>query len=238
MRYLFSLITLAIIILLQACNDSEVTENKGLITPKDSTPYVDSIPLQNALINYSDEDLDTLKLDFGDFEMQFPGLYVYTEGNAVIVNDTTELYIELTSKIDTFLVRLKNEQIKSYAITEQYQNIVSVSDEGPHVELYEWKNYKSEWFNVDTISNGIFLMKNISEEESMQFPKYTRQELILYLKANAGQNWANIISKPETGKWTDQFWIGVGVRRVFIKMVLADGTEITKLLVIYPAMGC
>lgn len=59
-----------------------------------------------------------------------------------------------------------------------------------------------------------------------------------YLTLNVDENWANKISNPEVGKWTEYFWIGVGIRRISIKIILNNGLEITKLLIIYPPMGC
>lgn len=239
MPYYFSLFVVILIPFLYSCNESESRKaTNPLVSDIDTSFYLDSLPSKNDVINYSNEPMDTLKLDFYDFEMQFPGLSVYTDGNALLLKDTTELFIELTSKIDTFSISLKNKKIKSCKISEQYENVLSVSDEGPHIELYEWKTYLSEWIDTDSISTGLFLMKNISEEESSKFPKFTREELVKYLELNAGENWANLIRKPEAGKWTDPFWIGVGIRRLLIKITLMDDTEIHKLLVIYPAMGC
>ncbi len=237
MYNIISFCLFSFILLFYSCNESELVKNTNIISTTDSTYYIDSLPSQSSLIESNNENNDTLKLDFDDFQIKFPHLNTFSN-NEISIKDTTELFLDLESTLDTFLIYWKNEKMISHSIKEQYQTVLSVQDEGPHIELYEWKNYKSEWADVDSIFSNVFLVRKITEEESSHFPKFTKQELVSYLTLNVDENWANKISNPEVGKWTEYFWIGVGIIRISIKIILNNGLEITKLLIIYPPMGC
>lgn len=233
MRYIFCFfITL---VLFNSCSQNEASKNSVLVSGADSVSYNDST--STSYTESSAEKRDTLMLNFNDFLIKFPILNTFSN-NEIVLKDTTELYLDLESELDTFLIYWKNESIISYSIQQQYQTVLSLQDEGPHVELYDWKNYTSPWSKVDSIFKGAYLVKKISKNEASQFPAFTKQELISYLASSVNANWVDKISNPETGIWSDKFWIGVGVRRILIKLMLRNGQEITKMLVVYPPMGC
>lgn len=233
MRYIFCFfITL---VLFHSCSQNEASKNSVLVSGANSVSYNDSTSASYTESNV--EKRDTLMLDFNDFVIKFPLLNTFSN-NEIVLKDTTELYLDLESELDTFLIYWKNESIISYSIQEQYLTVLSLQDEGPHVELYDWKNYTSPWSKVDSVFKGAYLVKKISKNEASQFPAFTKQELISYLASNVSEDWAHKISNPETGHWTDKFWIGVGIRRILIRLILSNGQQITKMLVVYPPMGC
>jgi hypothetical protein len=181
--------------------------------------------------------IDTARIDFGNFTVLMPDIEVY-RNDSISGKDTIKISPEIGYDLDSQVVILQlKPNIKSVKIFESYKTVLSIMDEGPHLDLYDWKGYESDWMNLKSAGNKSFMMRAISEKDASRFPKFTKEELV-ELAEKAEQGWGDILRKPSYGSWKNHFWIGVGIRR--IKFVVTDmqGKVFEKYLVAYIAMGC
>lgn len=236
MRYSILILIIQLSLLFISCSE-EGPVKESIIPLNDTSKYYDSIPLKAMNIVNDPESEDTLKLIFSDFQIEFPHLSTF-DNDKIQIKDTTELFLDLESSVDSALLIIKGKNITSISLTEQFQTTVSIQDEGPHIELYDWKNYQSDWTKVDSISPFVYRLKYIPEQKSEKFPEFSKTELINAALKYGDEHWSNLIKNPPVGGWKDYFWIGVGVRRIKIIGISNTGKPINKLLIIYPAMGC
>ncbi len=236
MRYSILIFIIQLSLLFISCSE-EVPVNTNTIPNNDTLKYCDSLSLQTMNSVSDPKNEDTLRLDFFDFQIEFPHLSTF-DNDKIQIKDTTELFLDLESSVDSAILIIKGENIASISLTEQFQTAISIQDEGPHIELYDWKNHQSDWIKVDSVSPFVYRLKYISEQENGNFPKFSKEELINAALKYGDEHWSDLIKNPPVGSWKDQFWIGVGVRRIKINGISNTGKPINKLLIIYPAMGC
>jgi hypothetical protein len=166
------------------------------------------------------------------------GLNLYEDPSlAENTGDTVKYFPDLDFDPDSLEIIPDLEDIHDFIIEEQYQTTVSVMNEGPHLELYDWKSYQSEWVPLQKKAAGIYMVNLISKKESEMFPEFTREELTEAVHDAGGKEWSDLIKNPYGGDWKQQFWIGVGIRKLRLKGI-KDNLPFSKYIFIYPPMGC
>jgi hypothetical protein len=181
--------------------------------------------------------IDTVILNFDYYKLLLIDFYVY-DVDSFPKKDTLNIYPELGSDFDSqkFIINLSSN-IKSIEIFENFRSVLTISNEGPHLDLYNWKGYESSWFPVKVINQKEFSLKEITIEEGRQFPEFTKEELIT-LADKEDKSWGNLIRKPYNGNWKDSYAIGVGLRRLKIITINNKGEKKTQYLIAYIPMGC
>lgn len=189
---------------------------------------------------YIPDTVDTRTVKFDLFTLYMPDM-APNEDIAEHSSDTVETGLELGEFFSEQMLQIQNienSNIDSIKVFESYRTVLSIMDEGPHLELYDWKGYESGWFSVQKIGLNAFKTRLIPNEDSKQFPKFRRKELAKAAdKISGGKRWGNLIRKPITGYWKDAYWIGIGINR--LKIELYQGNKKTsKIIILYAAMGC
>jgi len=65
-----------------------------------------------------------------------------------------------------------------YRIQLQYETSLTISDEGPHVDLLDWKHCVSDWEPVQATAPNRFVLPAPSPEQAHCFPDFTHRELV------------------------------------------------------------
>lgn len=205
---------------------NEITEPDSPISP---SPYEQDEP----------ETIDTLHVAFDLLKLSFPGLLAFDDAT-VQKQDTIQIWLDLAGEFNEQVVHLSEinpGEFDSIRMVESYRTTLSIMNEGPHLDLYEWIGHESEWLPLREMGAHLFLTKKIAEEESKQFPLFTREELIEAADTYSDGRWGELIRNPPFGEWTESFWIGVGLRRLKVEL-FKSGKKETRVLEIYIPMGC
>lgn len=230
-RYI--LIILSIIFSLSNCkqvptkeaNSQAILEKPKILTP--SKTKETSVESASYIVS----------LDFDDFTLIMPDIEIY-RNDSIPGKDTIEISPELGYGLDSQIVMVElKPNIKSIEVFESYKTVLSIMDEGPHLDLYDWKGYESNWTSLKTIKDKVFMMRLISEKEAARFPDFTKEKLV-EVAESVEKGWGNTLTKPSYGTWKDHYWIGVGIRRLKFVLTDSEGKSITKYLVAYIPMGC
>jgi hypothetical protein len=224
-----------------ACNRANTPADEDL--PIGIIEVVDVQPIPVAKGKYPHKEPiksnDTVWVAFDVFSLGFPGLEFFVKPSGK-ESDTVTIALDIVADLDDQIVVYRdssNESYDSIRLFESYRTILSISNEGPHLDLYEWKGHESGW--IPLVSNGqeTFKTKNLSKEESSQFPEFTREELTAAADRYSGGRWGDLVRNPIFGEWTESFWIGVGLRRIKVEL-FKEGGKKTRILVVYIPMGC
>lgn len=209
------LIPLTVIFAFSHCKQASTPEEKSkatIETPKALTV----LNTKEAAVEMAS---DTVRLHFDDFTLLMPNIEIY-RNDSIPGKDTIEISPELGYGLDSQIVMVHlKPNIKSVEVLESYKTVLSIMDEGPHLDLYHWKGYESSWTEIKPLKDKVFMMKFISEKEAARFPGFTKEELV-EVAENAEKGWSNTLTKPSYCTWKDHYWIGVGIRR--LKFVLTD----------------
>jgi hypothetical protein len=161
----------------------------------------------------------------------------YLQGIEIVQHDTertfTQMKFENTAaeKIDVDLDLgddIENQLIilrPSYAsreglkIEQQFETSFQVYGEGPHVDLTEWKHYRSPWRELRSIGDNMFLTQTISEAEASRFPAVTKAQIYRAVLNAGDERWAE---EARTCKTLTSAPCSVGVSRISFRIKVKE----------------
>jgi hypothetical protein len=73
-----------------------------------------------------------------------------------------------------------------FRIERQYETSLSIMDEGPHMDLLNWKHHVSDWQSLEETGALSYALKDSASEE---FPSVSKQEIIEAVEAES-RSWA------------------------------------------------
>jgi len=154
---------------------------------------------------------------------------------------SARINLELGDTIESAMVEVvpRVDDDRDLALQYQIETSMTIMDDGPHIDLVDWKHYTSDWINLQRIDARRFRLPKIESnyELASQFPTYTVDELYEAAMAAGGHRWADLARewpRPEDGR------VGVGISTVRIRVVAHEpgGMETLFTLHISVPMGC
>jgi len=148
-------------------------------------------------------------------------------GEKVLVRD-----LELGDSLEDAVVELSwgDAPSAAWVVQMQFETSLSIGDEGPHLDLLEWKHFTSEWRDLDRLASTRFHVAALTEEARARFPAYKPAELAVAVRAAGGEEW---LERMEQGA---QGHVDIGVMRLRVTDPAApDRPFIVEFLI---PMGC
>lgn len=136
----------------------------------------------------------------------------------------------------TILLREASPDLE-FKIEQQFETSLMVMDEGPHLDLTDWKHYRSEWREIRKLDDHKFLTLKLSEADSSKFPKVSMQEVYREVARRGDGKWARLARSART---VNDYPLGVGVNKISLRIKVREDNEwrvIKRLEFIIP-MGC
>ncbi len=127
-------------------------------------------------------------------------------------------------------------------IERQFETTLSLLDEGPHLDLTQWKHYRSPWEVLTRMDETQFLYPGISAERSRQFPAVTTQEIIRAiprtLPAQRRMYWKRIASQCELTEESSHCSVAMSIIRLRFKNIHPSNPRAQKVLTLELPLGC
>lgn len=244
MRKLKTAFILTTFIIFYSCN--KVSKNTEIAT---NNP--DSINTSNKVSSKTLKSEKTLQneetgvytitdIKFRELSISINRLLIFDEEKKLdqVQNDTVNIYAELGETIESQKITVLSNHIKDFTIEQRYETSITITNEGPHCDLTEWKHYYSDWKNLKTNESGEFICEKYSEKEYTKFPEVKIDELKEKVKMQCGDEMFKLISKNK--KIIDNN-SEVGISRYFLRIKgkhKYNGQMITKTIIIETSMGC
>jgi hypothetical protein len=244
MRKLKTAFILTTFIIFYSCNkvstNTEIATNNPdsiNISNKVSTQTLKS---EEILQNEETEEDTITDIKFRELSISINRLLIFDEENKLnqVQNDTVNIYAELGETIESQKITVLSNQIKDFTIEQRYETSITITNEGPHCDLTEWKHYYSDWKTLKTNESGEFICEKYSEKEYTKFPEVKIEELKEKVKTECGDEMYKLISKNK--KIIDNN-SEVGISRYFLRIKgkhKYNGQMITKTIIIETPMGC
>jgi hypothetical protein len=221
-----------------ACNQSSsITSSEGLAQLTDTSEL---FPANNETEGINEEEVQNTNIHFEELTVTIAG---YT-GNYIdheiskINKDTAFLFSELGSTIEGQLLVVLSENLSQVKVEQSYETSVTISKEGPHCDLLNWKHYYSEWKTLNTNENGAFICETYTQEDNEKFPKIELSNLQKEVRKQCGEDWQLLINDITS---PTEYPSSVSISRYFLKVTgqrKDNGQLITKIIVIESPMGC
>lgn len=134
----------------------------------------------------------------------------------------------------------------AYRVSVQFETSLAIGDEGPHIDLLDWKHCTSDWKVLKPGKDGGFVLPTPNEAESSCFPSSTAAEIKSALRS-ALRGYG--ISGSEARHWlklTDSInapgnlpsYIGISKVRVRVEERGQQGWRPVTTIEFMPPLGC
>ena len=228
--------------ILCSCNDT--SKNKAETVQNNSVG--DTINISNQTNNITtftenEEDIDTITtIRFNDLSLSINRLIIYDEDKKIgqIQKDTVEIYAEIGETIEGQLISISSDQLTGLTVEQRYETSVTITNEGPHCDLTDWKHFYSDWKRLQTNSTGQFICDKYAEKEHKNFPKISIDDLKQKVKEQCGDDWFKLVEKIKT---PTEYPSDIGISRYYLRVTgqrKDNGQSVTKLIIIETPMGC
>jgi hypothetical protein len=152
--------------------------------------------------------------------------------------DTALVSPDIGSTIQGKLLLINSSGISDLKVEQQYETSITISNEGPHLDLIDWKHYTSEWKEVSALDQNIYKTLKYSTQEYLTFPEFTEDELYDYVNNLGRPKWAELIKNPVYQDGQTHYSPGISIIRFRLTGTKENGEQIEKYIICEIAMGC
>jgi hypothetical protein len=154
-----------------------------------------------------------------------------------INKDTSYIQPDLGSTVQGKFVLANSPEFRSIKIEQQFETSLTIMNEGPHLDLLNWKHYTSDWIELKKIEENTYRSIKYSDSEYSNFPDFTEDELYDYINSIGHPKWAELIKNPLFPDGT-HYSPGISTIRFRITGTNEKGEQIRKYIECEIAMGC
>jgi hypothetical protein len=124
-----------------------------------------------------------------------------------------------------------------YRIEQQVETSLTVMDEGPHLDLREWKHNYSAWRRLESVGQNRFRVNHVSDAESYKFPKVSPAEIRAAVRRAGGPRWARLVRDV---KGPHDYPSAVSVSKIKLRVSVREGGRwrVVNTLDFLIPMGC
>lgn len=221
---------------------SEQNNSEGaasLMTPEvfDST----ELTMGSALAGHYDEVYDTTTvIEFVEMKITINRLVVYDEEGMLtnlVEGDTVYLWVELAETVEGQQITIEAPELKNIVLEQRYETSISISAEGPHCDLVDWKHYDSDWRIIKPFSQDSYYTLVYTDEERTRFPTVSVEAVNDEIKSLC----PGFLDNVEGVNSIHEYPYGISISRVYFRITgerIGNGERIEKMLVFDIPMGC
>jgi len=106
----------------------------------------------------------------------------------------TIIDLDLGEDIDSSEVTLNfRDTSVQYRMFQRYRTSMSISAEGPHLDLVDWRHFDSPWTHLPSLSVNRFRTLASDQMEDSKFPLTTKSEIIKEVSRRVGNDWPRLL---------------------------------------------
>jgi hypothetical protein len=229
-----------------SCNNSTANKPETVIKSSNVTDTTAAVSMHandtvETTTYASSTDEDTIAdIKFPQLSVSINRLLVYDEGKQLnnIQTDTVYLGVELGETIEAQKITVTSELLTNITVEQRYETSVSISEEGPHCDMLDWKHYYSEWKPLNQNAAGQFIAENYTEKENQKFPEIPLNEFKEAVKQHCGEGGFELVKKNKSIKEGASI---IGISNYFLRISgkrKDNGELVTKIIIIDSPMGC
>ena len=80
-----------------------------------------------------------------------------------------------------------------YRMFQRYRTSMSLSAEGPHLDLVDWRHFDSPWLPLPSMAPRRFRTLRSDQIDSSRFPTTTKSEILTEVRKHVGNDWSEIL---------------------------------------------
>ena len=210
--------------------DSSGTVNDTLVTPPSGNPGT-------SAYTYVELNGKVIIIKFPELTLSIDKLIYHVGKTQRRQTDTVRIYVEPGESPEGQQLSVSSGKLTDLKIEQQYETSISISNEGPHCDLNEWKHYYSEWKLIEPNAKGLFIAHSYSMNERKHFPVVSIDELKERVRTKCGEDWFQLVKNIKT---PTEYPSNVVISRYYLRMTgkhKESGATVKKLIIFESPMG-
>jgi hypothetical protein len=146
-------------------------------------------------------------------------------------------YMELGDTISNSKIHISASNLEQFRISVQLETSMSIQDEGPHLDLVNWKHCTTNWFMVENIAKHKFKLPNFDNINLDCFPKVTISEIKNAALEQGGEHWVAVIENNISNDYSP-ISIDLSLVRIKVEQFVKSKWVLVTVLNIDVPLGC
>lgn len=152
------------------------------------------------------------------------------------VQKHARVIMELADALEGATITLHNTSLSQISIYMRYETSLSISREGPHCDLLDWKHFLSPWKRLSQEGKLRFVAARYTDEERQKFPLVNNAEMKAAV-ARKCEGWEELLDGVTS---PTQYPARVGISKYILRIVGTDkvGKRVHRYITFEMPMGC
>ncbi len=225
------------LIVLVSCHKSE--SKKGGSKAKGDTVLIKKVVLTDTTTVESSEEHKTT-IRFNEFSIGIKSLICMDDEDKLsqTQKDSAYFFIDVGETIEGQKLSLEGGEDYDFTIEQRYETSITLSNEGPHCDLIDWKHFYSNWKTIKPNRQGVFLLEEYSEKDRNKFPSISISELKQQVKQHCGLEWEALMGEVKSPL---EYPCGIEISRYYLRITAKrkdNSNVVRKIIVFEDPMGC
>jgi hypothetical protein len=154
---------------------------------------------------------------------------------------TTVVHLYLDEYVDKSKVTLNfRDRSAEYRILQRYRTSMSVSAEGPHLDLIDWRHYDSPWRSLKSLGHNRFQTLPAEQMHDARFPTTSKADIIKEVRRLVGSDRSSLLELVQScdGPNDGACWVGISSIYLRIQKQVRGRWIDVGLVEFEVAMGC
>lgn len=220
-----------------SCKKSEST-NTGTNTRVNKSLSKDVVLTDTATVATGEE--HETSIHFKEFSIGITSLICIDEEGKLdqIQNDSAYCYIEVGETIQGQKLSITEGEDYEFTIEQRYETSITLSNEGPHCDLIDWKHFYSNWKTIKPNRQGIYVLDKYSDKDRNKFPPISISELKQQVKEHCGAEWEALMEEVKSPL---EYPCGIEISRYYLRITAKrkhNAQIVRKIIVFEDPLGC
>jgi hypothetical protein len=132
---------------------------------------------------------------------------------------TTIVGLDMTEYVDKSEVTLNfRDSSAEYRILQQYRTSMSVSAEGPHLDLIDWRHYDSPWKSLKSLGRNRFRTLPAGQMQDIRFPKTSKSDIVKEVRRQVGHDWPYLLELVQSCNGPNEGACLVAISSIYLRI--------------------
>tara|TARA_R110001583_G_scaffold53837_5_gene165567 strand:+ start:1077 stop:1739 length:663 start_codon:yes stop_codon:yes gene_type:complete len=146
--------------------------------------------------------------------------------------------LDIGDSLSNGTLLLINKNNLHYRATIQLETSMTVTAEGPHLDLIDWKHCTSQWHSLTEAKNGEYSLPNFDDINVDCFPRVSDEELKAEVLRVGGEHWLGILEGEGWPEGYRPVEISLSTVRIKIEEKIGVNWRVLSLINMSVPMGC
>lgn len=154
------------------------------------------------------------------------------------IQSEIETYLDLGNSLSKHALTIFSANKETFRVSLQLETSMSISSEGPHLDLTDWKHCTTDWVNAKAFSQSVFILPNFDTIDTACFPDVTQEEIKAEVFKLGGQRWADVLDEEGFPDWYSPASIALSMVRIKIEQQVGPSWQKVTIINVSIPMGC